>query len=119
MKKWHPPLINLEDVLYSYFMRSGTVLSKKSVVSESLSWAVLNGTIGDKHGLHRGNVQFLDCIIPHFKIADSVLPFRFNLDVQYSQMHYSETVNDIEIKHIFILILHLEWWGVWVHIFSS
>jgi hypothetical protein len=30
-------------------MYSGTVLSKKSSVSESLSLAVLNGTVGDKY----------------------------------------------------------------------
>jgi hypothetical protein len=57
--------------------------------------------------------EFLDCIITHFKIADSVLPFRFNLDIQYSQMHFFETVNDTEIKtQKFILILQLEWWGI-------
>jgi hypothetical protein len=49
MKKWLPPYMNLYDDVYSYFMYAGTVLSKKSFVSESLSWAVLNGTIGDKH----------------------------------------------------------------------
>jgi len=36
----------------------------------------------NKHGWHRGYIQeFLDCIITHFKIADTVLPFRFNLDI--------------------------------------
>jgi hypothetical protein len=57
--------------------------------------------------------EFLYFFITHFKIADSVLPFRFNLDIQYSQMHFFETVNDIEIKtQKFILVLQLEWWGI-------
>jgi hypothetical protein len=49
---------------------------------------------------HKTCSEFLDCIVTHLNMADSVLPFRFNLDIQYSEMHYSETVNDIEIKHI-------------------
>jgi len=63
----------------------------------------------NKHGWHRGCVQeFLDCIITHFKIADFVLPFRFNLDIWYYQMHCFKTVIDIDIKtHTFILILQL------------
>jgi hypothetical protein len=49
--------------------------------------------------------EFLDCINIHFKIADSVLPFRFNLDIHYSGMYWFKTVNDSEIKtHTFILI---------------
>jgi hypothetical protein len=38
--------MNFDDVLYSYSLYAATILSKNYFVSESLSWTLLNGTIG-------------------------------------------------------------------------